>query len=157
MANTNPEIPERKVFLSRKTSFPIFSRDVGDSWLQLLNLTLRIGSDKQTDAGPAAEALNAMVTIGLPVIAEDLEVEVRPAEDFPAYLELGRDDFERHYRQLQTPSFDRLRKAIDETGTAVLEPDELRKLDVASSLVAATFNVVLIVVFSAIIVVAAFE
>ena len=87
MAYTKPEIPERKVFLSRKTSFPIFSGDVGDSWLQLLNLALRIGSDKQTDAGPAAEALNAMVTIGLPVIAEDLEVEPTPPEDFPEYLE----------------------------------------------------------------------
>jgi hypothetical protein len=142
MASEKSELPERKVFLSRKTSFPIFSRDVGDSWLQLLNLTLRIGSDKQTDAGPAAEALNAMVTIGLPVIAEDLEVEVTPAEDFPAYLDFDRDDFERHYVGLQAPSCDRLRKEIDASGMAILDPDELRKLNVASSLLSATFNVV---------------
>jgi len=142
MSDSNSEIPTRKVFLSRKTSFPIFSRDVGDSWLQLLNLALRIGSDKQTDAGPAAEALNAMVTIGLPVIAEDLEVEVTPPEDFPAYLAFDRDDFERHYERLQAPSFDRLRKAVDASGMAVLDPDELRKLDVASNLVSAIFNVV---------------
>jgi hypothetical protein len=142
MAHTNLEIPERKVFLSRKTSFPIFSRDVGDSWLQLLNLTLRIGSDKQTDAGPAAETLNAMVTIGLPVIAEDLEVEVTPPEDFPAYLPIDREDFERHNERLQAPSFDRLRKAVDASGMAVLEADELRKLNVASNLVSTTFNVV---------------
>lgn len=142
MADTNPEIPARKVFLSRKTSFPIFSRDVGDSWLQLLNLALRIGSDKQTDAGPAAEALNAMVTIGLPVVAEDLEVEVTLPEDFPAYLAFDRDDFERHYERMQAPSFDRLRKAVDASGRAVLDPDELRKLDVAPSLVSAIFDVV---------------
>ncbi len=142
MSNSNPEIPARKVFLSRKTSFPIFSRDVGDSWLQLLNLALRIGSDKQTDAGPVAEALNAMVTIGLPVIAEDLEVEVTPPEDFPACLVFDRDDFERHYERLQAPSLDRLRKAIEASGMVVLDPVELRKLDVAPNLVSAIFDVV---------------
>jgi hypothetical protein len=142
MADTKPEIPERKVFHSRKTSFPIFSRDVGDSWLQLLNLALRIGSDKQADAGPAAEALNAMVTIGLPVIAEDLEVEVTPPEDFPAYLELDRDDFERHYEGLQPLPFDRLCAALDAHGVAALDADALRKLNVASNLVSATFDVV---------------
>jgi hypothetical protein len=142
MADTNPEIPERKVFLSRKTSFPIFSRDVGDSWLQLLNLALRVGSDKQTNAGPAAEALNAMVTIGLPVIAEDLEVEVTPPEDFPEYLEFGRDDFERRYEQLQPLPFDRFCAALGADGVAVLDADELRNLSVASNLVSATFNVV---------------
>ena len=44
---SGPAILERKPFLSRKTSFPIFSSDVGDSWLQLLNLALRIGTEKQ--------------------------------------------------------------------------------------------------------------
>jgi hypothetical protein len=142
MADTSPEFPERKVFPSRKTSFPIFSRDVGDSWLQLLNLALCIGSDKQTEAGLAAEALNAMVTIGLPVIAEDLEVEVTPPEDFPPHLEFARADFERHYERLPESAFDRLRGAIDASGMAVLDPDELRKLDLASNLVSTAFNVV---------------
>jgi len=142
MSDTHPEIPERKVFPSRRTSFPIFSRDVGDSWLQLLNLALSIGSARPTDAGLAAEALNAMVTIGLPVIAEDLEVEVTPPEDFPAYLALERDAFERHYAQLTLPSLDRLGKAIAATGMTSVPADELRKLDLASDLVSATFNVV---------------
>ena len=55
---------ERKVYLSRKTSFPIFSRDVGDSWLQLLNLALKIGAEKQTESGERiAEALNVMPSV----------------------------------------------------------------------------------------------
>ena len=142
MPDTHHDLPERKVFRSRKTSFPIFSCDVGDSWLQLLNLSLRIGSERQTDAGPVAEALNTIVTIGLPVIAEDLEVEVTPPQDFPGYLALERDELERHYERLQAPSFDRLRKELDGSELAVLDPDELRKLGVAPDLVSARFNVV---------------
>jgi hypothetical protein len=136
------EIPERKVFLSRKTSFPIFSRDVGDSWLQLLNLALRIGTDKETPAGPAAEALNTMVTIGLPVIAEDLEVTVTPAEDFPAFLEFDRDGFESRYAGVRVPAFDRLTHELETSEMAVLDADELRKLNVAEELASVTFNVV---------------
>ena len=36
----NAAPPERTVFPSRKTTFPIFSGDAGDAWLQLLNLVL---------------------------------------------------------------------------------------------------------------------
>jgi hypothetical protein len=90
---------KRKVYLSRKTSFPIFSQDPADAWLQLLNLVLRIGSEKPGRGGdPVAEALNAMVTVGLPVIAEDLEVEVAEPEAFPAWLGFDREGFERHYQ-----------------------------------------------------------
>ncbi len=89
---------ERKVFLSRRTSFPLFSPDVADSWLQLLNLVLRIGTEKSPERGePFAEALNTMLTIGLPVIAEDLEVEPTKPEEFPAFLGFGREEFERHF------------------------------------------------------------
>ena len=89
---------ERKVYLSRKTSFPIFSHDVGDSWLQLLNLVSRIGTEKCVeDGGRVAEALNAMVTVGLPVIAEDLEVEATKPEAFPSFLDLSPRDFERYF------------------------------------------------------------
>ena len=42
---------KRKIYLSRKTSFPIFSQDVGDSWLQLLNLVIRIGAEKSGEGG----------------------------------------------------------------------------------------------------------
>ena len=136
------KIPERKVFPSRKTSFPIFSQDVGDSWLQLLNLALRIGSDRQTPAGPAAEALNTMVTIGLPVIAEDLETAVTPPEDFPAFLEFDRDEFERSYAAVRAPAFDRLQRELETSGMAVLGADELRKLDVAGELASVSFHVV---------------
>ncbi len=90
--------PKRKVYLSRKTSFPLFSRDVGDGWLQLLNLVLRIGAEKSSDDGECvAEALNVMLTVGLPVIAEDLEVEAAEPEDFPTCLDFDREAFERHF------------------------------------------------------------
>ncbi len=136
------EIPERKVFLSRKTSFPIYAKDVGDSWLQLLNLALRIGTDKTTPAGPCAEALNTMVTIGLPVIAEDLEVEVTPPEDFPEFLAFDRDEFEGRYAAVPTPDFARLARELEAGGMAMLSADELRKLVVSNALVSGAFNVV---------------
>ncbi len=90
---TAPEIPERKVFLSRKTSFPIFTSSVADGWLQLLNLALRIGSERESAPGErAAVALNALVTVETPVL-ENGEKEAR--DEFPAFLDFTRDDFER--------------------------------------------------------------
>jgi hypothetical protein len=99
------EIPERKVFLSRKTTFPIYSNSVADSWLQLLNLVMRIGIDKEAENERFAQALNVVVTIGLPVIAEDLEVEGwdEPAE-FADFLDFSRGDFERYYGRVTTAS-----------------------------------------------------
>jgi hypothetical protein len=168
----NPVVPERKVFLSRKTSFPIFSRDVGDSWLQLLNLAMRIGTEKQTDVGERlAEALNAVVTIGLPVIAEDLEVEATEPEEFPAFLDFNREDFEHYRRQFEASSppeeagprrdsagrpqdgngidpleavCDRLKRSLDrqDATAAFLEPNELSNPKIAPDLISATFNVV---------------
>jgi len=90
-----PLVPERPVFLSRKTSFPIFSSDVPDSWLQLLNLVLRIGSDKQDAEGRRfAEALNAVVTIETPVL-EDGDSYV--PEAFPYFLDIRPEDFEQRF------------------------------------------------------------
>ena len=163
------EIPERKVFLSRKTSFPIYANDLGDSWLQLLNLTLRIGSEKHTSEGEAlTEALNVIVTVGLPVIAEDLEVEVEPPEAFPSYFEFNREDFERYYQRFEGPTHtspknddsprlrsrggrdrieevcDRLQKSLDlQSATVVLlEPSDLTDSGLAPNTISATFNVV---------------
>jgi hypothetical protein len=90
----DPAIPERKVFLSRKTSFPIFSSSVADSWLQLQNLALRIGFGKASGGERRAEALNAIVTIEVPIL-EDGEQHER--DDFPTYLDFSREDFERLY------------------------------------------------------------
>jgi hypothetical protein len=106
------EIPERKVFLSRKTTFPIYSNSVADSWLQLLNLVMRIGIDKEAESERFAQALNVVVTIGLPVIAEDLEVEdwEQPAE-FADFLDFNQGDFERYYGRVATWS---LSEAIPE-------------------------------------------
>ncbi len=107
---TLPEskIPTRKVFLSRKTSFPVFSQDVGDAWLQLLNLALKIGSDKETRDGERfAEVLNTVVTVGLPVVAEDLEVEELPVSKTHAdHLDFTPEEFDQYFLGLtdSTPS-----------------------------------------------------
>jgi thymidylate synthase len=149
----NPGIPERKVFLSRKTSFPIFSSDVSDSWLQLLNLTFRIGSEKQSSNGErTAEALNAIVTIGTPLL-EDGEDKTR--EDFADFLDFTQEDFERFYfprygarfrdwqgvNQLEAVR-DRVKASPDSrAGTMVLlEPSELES-EAAPDLLSVTFNV----------------
>jgi hypothetical protein len=157
-------IPGRKVFLSRKTSFPIYSRDVGDAWLQLLNLAYKIGIDKENSVGERfARALNTMVTIGLPVIAEDLEVEEVPqAESFPSILEFTREDFESYYQRFGASGgndygdrlhgcdgidqvqavCDRLGSDGAETETAViLQPDDLAATAAAPNLVSASFNI----------------
>lgn len=156
----NPSIPERKTFLSRKTTFPIFSNDVGDAWLQLLNLALRIGTEKQTAGGERiAEALNAIVTIELAAVDDEL----------PAYLDFNRDDFDRYYRRFEAPSSseaprgdfgerlhdwdgidqlgsvcERLRKSLDtHSGTLVfLEPKDMGSPELAPGLISATFNTV---------------
>jgi thymidylate synthase len=167
----DPVIPERKVFLSRKTSFPIFSSDVGDSWLQLLNLAMRIGTEKRSAEGERlAEALNAVVTIGLPALAEETEENEERAE-FPAFLDFNRDDFDRYYRRFEAPPSsddagprhvyeerlhdwdgidqlealcDRLKKSPDtRSGTVIfLGPNDLSNPKVAPDLISATFNAV---------------
>jgi thymidylate synthase len=153
-ALTNPTISERAIFLSRKTTFPIFSSDVGDSWLQLLNLVLKIGTNKQTANGERiAEALNAVLTIETPVL-EDGEVEV---PQFPDYLDFNEDDF----RRLDSSGYseclrnsegvdqleavcDRLKKSHDtRSGTMVfLEPSDIATSEVTSDLISATFNII---------------
>jgi len=83
-------IPERKRFPSRQTTFPLFAGDVGDGWLQLLNLVLRIGTDKTTARGERiAETLNAVATIEL----SDEEEEVAP------FLDFAGDDLDAHHRR----------------------------------------------------------
>ena len=153
-ALTNPTIPERAIFLSRKTTFPIFSSDVGDSWLQLLNLVLKIGTNKQTANGERiAEALNAVVTIETPVL-EDGEAEV---PQFPDYLDFNEDDFRRLDSSVYSECLrdsagidqleavcDRLKKSHDtRSGTMVfLEPNDVATSEVTSDLISATFNII---------------
>jgi len=138
------DIPERKVFLSRKTSFPIFSNDVSDGWLQLLNLVLRIGAEKQQPDGERlAEALNAVVTIGLPVIAEDLEVEVEEPAEFPPFLGFDREEFDRYYRRFEG-AVDRLKRSLEAQPDAAsaLDPRELCDPESIPHLVSASFDMV---------------
>jgi hypothetical protein len=119
----DPEIPERKVFLSRKTTFPIFSSDVGDAWLQLLNLVMKIGTERLTaDGERLAEALNAIATIEPP--AEEVE--------FPTFLDFDRDDFDRFYRRFDARSDTLLLLGSSDMGNPEDAPD----------LISATFDTV---------------
>jgi hypothetical protein len=148
----NPTIPERPVFLSRKTTFPIFSSDVADSWLQLLNLALKIGTDKQTaDGERVSEALNAVVTIETPVL-EDGELE---NPEFPGFLDFNGEDFSRFRSytdrlhdwggvdQFESVC-DRLKRSLDTRSATMvfLENDDMTKPGPASGLISATFNVI---------------
>ncbi len=80
-----PDSPERITFPSRKTTFPLFANELGDGWLQLLNLTLRCGTVKGTSEGDRlAEVLNAVVTIELTAREEAL----------PPFFDFGVDDLD---------------------------------------------------------------
>lgn len=150
----DPEIPDRKVFLSRATSFPIFSCDVGDSWMQLLNLAIHVGAAKRSvDGAGFAEALNAMVTIEIPIL-EDGEAAVRP--EFAEFLEFTADDFEHRCHPIRTDRLrlrggdqldavcDRLTRSPDSQAATMvlLDADELADADASPDLIFATFNVV---------------
>lgn len=146
----NPQIPLRKVFDSRQTSFPIFSGDVGDSWLQLLNLTLKIGIEKgAADGQRVAETLNAVVTIETPQL-EDGEPEEKQ-EVFPGFFDFNREDFGHRFslvcekRLLAGAGAERLEAVIDRLRAS---PDTragsviFNDAGDSSALVCATFNVV---------------
>lgn len=156
----DPRIPKRQTFHSRQTTFPIFASDVGDGWLQLLNLALKIGTEKQTAAGEQiAEALNAIVTIETPEL-EDGQKE-KKEEVFPDFFDFNRDDFDRlhpfdYEKRLhdwigidqQEAVHDRLKKSLDtRSGTMVfLEPSDISNdsanASFASGLLSATFNAI---------------
>ncbi len=134
------QIPERKRFLSRNTTFPIFTNDVSDGWLQLLNLVLRAGTDKATSQGDRiAEALNAIVTI--PLAAEE--------EELAPYLDLGGADVDERLRGWSgldpfEAAIERLKRSNDtRSGTLMLiEPQEMDSPQDAPSRLSATFNVI---------------
>jgi thymidylate synthase len=151
----NPEVPERTVFHSRKSTFPMFASGVADGWLQLLNLALRIGEEKETAHGERmAEALNAIVTIESPTL-EDGGKQLD--EEFPDFLDFNQDEFDRHYfpyydqplhdwngiDQLEAVC-DRLKKSLDtRSGTMVfLDPGDMAAQKVGSGVISATFNAV---------------
>lgn len=155
----DPAIPQRKVFLSRRTTFPIFSSDVGDAWLQLLNLAMKIGVEKRGGNGERlAEALNAVVTI-----------ELAAADEFPTSLDFNREDFDRYYRRFEAPSASeeargdygarlrdwggidqvdavcgRLQESLDTPSATIvgLQPEDMANPETAPGLISATFNTV---------------
>jgi len=93
------DIPERITFPSRKTTFPIFAKELGDAWLQLLNLTLRCGTLKTTSEGDRlAEVLNAVVTVELAAQQNSREEALPPFFDFTA------DEFEACHRRFTSAS-----------------------------------------------------
>jgi thymidylate synthase len=163
------DIPQQTTFPSRKTSFPILAEEVGDGWLQLLNLIMHCGTAKGTRNGDRlTEVLNAIVTIKL-----------TGEEEFPIYFDFGTDEFEvyyRHFYSLSRPedadytygerlqnwswfnqetngmeqvnqmerTIDRLQRSHDtKSGTTVLlGPNDLDMLDDAPCVVLVTFNIV---------------
>ena len=151
-----PALPERKTFLSRRTTFPIFSSDVGDSWLQLLNLALRIGTEKQSHDGERfAEALNAVVTLESPLL-EDGEQETNE-EIFADYLDFNQDDFDRLYfsdfsKRLEDGNgtaqldsvYERMKKSLDtRSGTVIIsEANDLADSKSLQNLLSLTFNAI---------------
>lgn len=135
---------ERTVFLSRRTSFPLFSSGVGDAWLQLLNLVLRIGLERRTAGGARiAEALNVVVTIE-PAAAE---------AEWPAFFEPGAEDFEQYYRRFEAQpghsaaALEALCAQLREAGVAGLDPagpggEGTHEPRPVPGLLSTTFNVV---------------
>jgi thymidylate synthase len=163
-------VPEQTTFPSRKTTFPLFAGEVGDGWLQLLNLIMHCGTLKVTRKGDRlTEVLNAVVTVKL----------ASEEEPIPQCLDFGPDEFEEYYRRfislscpedvnytcgerLQNCSWfdqetsrmeqvnqlertiDRLQTSHDtKRGTMVLlGPTDLDRLDSAPCVVLVTFNIV---------------
>jgi hypothetical protein len=152
----NPVIPERTVFTSRQTTYPMFSSDAGDSWLQLLNLAFAVGTEKQTPDGERiAEALNAVVTIETPEL-EDGEHE-KKEDIFPTFLDFNQEDFDRldplaYQERLhdwngidqQQAVCDRFHESLDtRLGTMLfLEPSDDASEGIALDLISVTFNAV---------------
>jgi thymidylate synthase len=163
-------IPQQNTFSSRKTTFPLFAEEVGDGWLQLVNLVMHCGTVKGTRRGERLiEVLNAIVTMKL----ASEEATLPPCFDF------GADEFEAHYgnfvslfppedvdytcgERLQNWSWfnqedntterlnqfertiARLQRSHDtKRGTVVLlGPTDLDRLDDAPCIVLVTFNIV---------------
>jgi thymidylate synthase len=163
-------IPERTPCPSRKTTFPMFAEQLGDGWLQLLNLTMRCGTLKGTGEGDRlAEVLNAVLTVEL----------ASEEEALPSFFDFDNDEFEAHYRNFMSAShsehadytyggrlqgwpcfdenanalqhanqlertIDRLKRSHDtRSGTMVLlGPTDLDTLDDAPGVVSATFNII---------------
>ncbi len=162
-------IPQQTTFPSRKTTFPILAEEVGDGWLQLLNLIMHCGTVKGSGKGDRlTEALNAVVTI-----------ELASGEGLPPCFDFGTDEFEvyyRHFSSLSCPedvdytygerlqnwswfnqetnrmeqvnqlerTIDRLQRSHDtKSGTIVLlGSTDLDRLDDAPGVVLVTFNIV---------------
>ncbi len=136
---------EYTTFPSRKTTFTLFAEDMGDGWLQLLNLIMHCGTVKSTRKGERlTEVLNAIVTIKL--AAE---------EELPACFDIGTEKLEVYYkrsfpissvqgvRQLDR-TIERLQGSHDtKRGTMVLlGPTDLDKMAKAPCVVLITFNIV---------------
>jgi thymidylate synthase len=164
------DIPQQTTFPSRKTSFPIVAEELGDGWLQLLNLIMHCGMVKGTSNGDQlSEVLNAIVTIKL----IDVEETLPPCFDFNTK---EFESYDRHSISLSRPedieytcgerlqswswfnqetnrteqvnqlerTIDRLQRSHDtKSGTMVLlGPTDLDMLEDVPSVVSITFNIV---------------
>jgi thymidylate synthase len=162
--------PQQTTFPSRKTVFPLFVEELGDGWLQLINLVTHCGMVKGTRSGDRlTEVLNAVLTVKL----TDEEGPIPPCFDF------GADELESYYRHFVSLSppedvdytygerlqnwswFNRETNSMEQVnqlertiarlesshdtkgGTMVLlGPTDLDRLNDAPGVVSATFNIV---------------
>jgi len=80
--------PQQTTFPSRKTVFPLFAEELGDSWLQLVNLVMHCGTIKGARSGDRlTEVLNAILTIKL----------ASGEETIPPCFNFGAKEFEEYY------------------------------------------------------------
>ena len=83
------DTPQQSTFPSRKTVFPLFAEEVGDGWLQLINLIMHCGTVKGTRSGDRlTEVLNAVVTVKLASVEGTL----------PACFDFSAEEFEAYYK-----------------------------------------------------------
>lgn len=84
---------ERKKFSSRLTTFPIYAESIGDAWLQLLNLVLRVGFEKKFEnSSRVAESLNVILTIE----------QVGNENDFYKFFGFSADAVQRRLKKIES-------------------------------------------------------
>ena len=136
------ERPEYTTFPSRKTTFPLFADEVGDGWLQLLNLVMHCGTVKGVEEGQRrAEVLNAIVTVKM-----DNEVGI------PHCFDIDADELDAYYKRSFLVSSAKGVKQLDgaierlqrdqDAATVLFGPADRDAPDHAPGIISITFNIV---------------
>ena len=73
--------PRQTTFPSRKTVFPLFAEEVGNGWLQLINLVTHCGTVKGTRSGDRLTEVLGEVELRRPRIPVISNVDAQPHTD----------------------------------------------------------------------------